>query len=70
MSRVFCKKLWKLNIFPYLIDFLPFLLQVLSLYVYAILLKEFLHSMVLRKSNTKVSEKYCRAPVSMQFSFI
>ena len=63
MSRVFCKKWWKLNIFPYLIDFLPFLLQVLSLYVYAILLKEFRHSMVLRKSNTKVSEKYCRALV-------
>ena len=36
MSRVFCKKWLKLNIFPYLIDFLPFLLQVLSLYVYAI----------------------------------
>ena len=53
----------KLNIFPYLIDFLPFLSQVLSLYVYAILLKEFRHSMVLGKSNTKVSEKYCRAPV-------
>ena len=63
MSRVFCKKWWKLNIFPYLIDFLPFSLQVLSLYVYAILLKEFRHSMVLGKSNTKVSEKYCRAPV-------
>ena len=63
MSRVFCKKLWKLNIFPYLIDFLPFLLQVLSLYVYAIQLKEFRHSMVLGKSNTKVSEKYCRAPI-------
>ena len=63
MSRVFCKKWWKLNIFPYLIDFLPFLLQVLSLYVYAILLIEFRHSMVLGKSNTKVSEKYCRAPV-------
>ena len=63
MPRVFCKKWWKLNIFPYLIDFLPFLLQVLSLYVYAILLKEFRHSMVLGKSNTKVSEKYCRAPV-------
>ena len=60
---MFCKKWWKLNIFPYLIDFLPFLLQVLSLYVYAILLKEFHHSMVLGKSNTKVSEKYCRAPV-------
>ena len=44
----------KLNIFPYLIDFLPFLLQVLSLYVYAILLEEFRHSMVLGKSNTKV----------------
>ena len=28
-----------------------------------ILLKEFRHSMVLRKSNTKVTEKYCRAPV-------
>ena len=63
MSRVFCKKWWKLNIFPYLIDFLSFLLQLLSLYVYAILLKEFRHSMVLGKSNTKVSEKYCRAPV-------
>ena len=33
------------------------------LYVYAILLKEFRHSMVLGKSNTKVPEKYCRAPV-------
>ena len=53
----------KLNIFPYLIDFLPFLLQVLSLYVDAILLKEFRHSMILGKSNTKVSEKYCRALV-------
>ena len=63
MSRVFCKKWWKLNIFPYLIDFLQFLLQVLSLYVHAILLKEFRHSMVLGKSNTKVSEKYCRVPV-------
>ena len=42
-------------------DFLPFLLQVLCLYVYAILLKEFRHSMVLGKSNTK--KKYCRAPV-------
>ena len=63
MSRVFCKKWWKLNIFPYLIDFLPFLLQVLTLYVYAILLKEFRHSMVFGKSNTKVSEKYYRAPV-------
>ena len=59
----FVKKWWKLNIFPYLIDFLPFLLQVLSLYVYAILLKEFRHSMILGKSNTKVSEKYCRALV-------
>ena len=64
---MFCKKWWKLNIFPYLIDFLPFLLQVLSLYVYAILLKEFRHSMVLGKSNTKVSEKYCRAPVHRMF---
>ncbi len=45
------------------VDFLPFLLQVLSLYVYAILLKEFRLSMVLGKSNTKVSKKYCRAPV-------
>ena len=63
MSRVIFKKWWKLNIFPYLMDFLPFLLQVLSLYVYAILLKEFRRSMVLGKSNTKVSEKYCRAPV-------
>ena len=63
MLRVFCKKWWKLTIFPYLIDFLPFLLQVLSLYAHAILLKEFRHSMVLRKSNTKVFEKYCRAPV-------
>ena len=54
----------KSNIFPYLIDVLPFLLQVLSLYVYAILLKEFRHPMVLGKSNTKVSEKYCRAPVT------
>ena len=53
MPRVFCKKWWKLNIFPYLIDFLPFLLQVLSLYVYGILLKEFRHSMVLGKSNNK-----------------
>ena len=59
----FVKECWKLNTFPYLIDFLPFLLQVLSLYVYAILLKEFRHSMVLGKSNTKASEKYCRAPV-------
>ena len=65
MSRVFCKKRWKLNIFPYLIDFLPFLLQVLSLYVYAILLKEFRHSMVLGNSKTKMSEKYCRAPVDV-----
>ena len=65
MSRVFCKKWWKLNIFPYLIDFLSFLLQVLSLYVYAILLKEFRHSMVLGKSNTKMSEKYCRALVDV-----
>ena len=70
MSRGFCKKWWKLNIFPYLIDFLPFLLQVLSLYVYAILLKEFRHSMVLGKSNTKVSEKYCRAPVIQCLEFI
>ena len=53
----------RIKYFPYLIDFLPFLLQVLSLYVYAILLKEFRHSMVLGKSNTKVSEKYCRALV-------
>ena len=64
MSRVLFKKWSKLNIFPYLIDFLPLLLQVLSLYVYAILLKEFRHSMALGKSNTKVSEKYCRAPVT------
>ena len=63
MLCAFCKKWWKLNIFPYLIDFHPFLLQVLSLYVYAILLKEFRHSMVLGKSNTKVTEKYCWAPV-------
>ena len=63
MPRVFCKKWWKLNIFPYLIDFLPFLIQVLSLYVYAILLKKFRHSMVLGESNTKDSEKYGRAPV-------
>ena len=63
MSHVFCKKWWKLNIFPYLIDFLPFLLHILSLYVYDILLNKFRHSMVLRKSNTKVTEKYCRAPV-------
>ena len=68
MSRVFCKIWWKLNIFPYLIDFLPFLLQVLSLYVYAILLKEFRHSMILGKSNTKVSEKYCQAPVSREIA--
>ncbi len=27
--------------------------------IYAILLKEFRHSMVLGKSNTKVSKKYC-----------
>ena len=45
--------------------FFPFLSQVLSLYVYAIRLKEFRHSMVLGKSNTKVSEKYCRAPVDL-----
>ena len=68
MLRVFCKKWWKLNIFPYLIDFLPFLLQVLSLYVYAILLKEFRPSMVLGKSNTKMSEKYCQAPVLLGHS--
>ena len=40
-----------------------FITFLFSLYVYAILLKEFRHSMVLGMSNTKVPEKYCRAPV-------
>ena len=36
MSRVFCRKWWKFNIFPYLIDFLPFLLQVFICLCYSI----------------------------------
>ena len=67
---MFCKKWWKLNIFPHLIDFLPFLLQVLSLYVYAILLKEFRYSMVLGKLNTKVYRKLLSGPCIYIYMYV